>query len=61
MKHDCHTINTDEGLGVLKWKSEPDVDFLSEIISNPIKYLPYSFLEKNRISSLGLQNSVELS
>ena len=57
---DCHTINTDEGLGVLKWKCEPNIDFLSEIKnSDHIKNLPYSFLEKNRNTSLGLQNSIE--
>jgi hypothetical protein len=59
---DCHTVNTDEGLGVLKWKCGPNIDFLSEIkICDHIKNLPYSFLEKNRNTSLGLQNSIESS
>ena len=57
---DCYTINSDEGLGILKWKCEPNIDFLSEIkFLSHINEQPYSFLEKDRNAVLGLQNAID--
>jgi hypothetical protein len=54
---DCFTYDTDEGLGVLKWKGEISKDLMTKIKRlQDVSDLPYEYLSQNRDSVIGLRD-----
>ena len=53
---ECYTLNSDQGLGILKLRNNNSSDIISKIqFRHDIQDLTYEYLSRNRVSTVGLK------